>query len=61
MTAGAPSMRRHDGVREADHGADARVPGPLDEEHVVVRERAVRGEDPRPEVLDDVRPRCTPS
>ena len=46
--------RGHDRVREADDRADAGVPGPLDQQDVVVGEGAVRCEDPRAEVLDDI-------
>ena len=35
--------RRDHGVRQPDDRADARVPGALDEQHVVVRELAVGG------------------
>ena len=49
-----PEHLRDDRVRQPDHGAHAGVPRALDEQHVVVRELAVRGEDPAAEVLDDL-------
>src|SRR5258705_3067588 len=47
--------RRNGRVRQADDGADAGVAGALDQEHVeVVAERIARGDDPGPEVFDDL-------
>ena len=50
-----PEHRRDGRVRQPDDRPDAGVTGPLDQEHLVASpERVAGGDDPRPEVLDDL-------